>query len=184
MQATVTHEDKATCVSPSRHFHSPRKEELRRHIVRTKKMYQGQLKMLKEKNRRNTKKIQNLRTILDTLQKKNLLQGEEVETLEGISSFQSELLQRMTRTNAKRQYSENIRLFALTLHYYSPRAYSYVREKFGLCIPHQKTIHKWYQSIDGEPGFNSEAIRYLKDYSKDVDNNPFASLIIDEMSIR
>lgn len=40
------------------------------------------------------------------------------------------------------QYDEDVRAFALTLHFYSPRAYNYVREKFDKHLPHVATIRK------------------------------------------
>lgn len=64
-----------------------------------------------------------MKTILHSLEKKNLLQGEHVEALRGISNFNIEFCQRMKKKSAKqpitRVYSPELRLFALTLHYYS-----------------------------------------------------------------
>lgn len=94
----------------------------------------------------------------------------------------------MTRKNSHqsvaRTYSPELRLFSLTLQYYSPRTYCYVREKFGLCLPHPKTLYKWYRSVDGELGFNDEAIRYVKAYSDSLKERLFVTLIIDEVVIR
>ena len=50
-------------------------------------------------------------------------------------------------------YSPQLRSFALTLHFYSPHAYKYVRKMFDTCLPHPRTIEKWYSSFDGTPGF-------------------------------
>jgi len=83
-----------------------------------------------------------------------------------------------------RQYSSELRRFAITLHYYSPRAYSYVRQKFHTCLPHAKTISKWYKSVDGKPGFNMEALETISKHVKSVDYVPFGALIFYEMSIR
>jgi len=83
-----------------------------------------------------------------------------------------------------RQYSSELRRFVITLHYYLPRAYSYVRQKFHACLPHAKTILKWYKSVDGKPGFNMEALETISKHVKSVDYVPFGALIFDEMSIR
>jgi len=83
-----------------------------------------------------------------------------------------------------RQYSSELRRFAITLHYYSPRAYSYVRQKFHTCLPHAKTISKWCKSVDGKPGFNMEALETISKHVKSVDYILFGALIFDEMSIR
>jgi len=55
-----------------------------------------------------------------------------------------------------RKYSEEIRAFALTLHFYSAHAYDYVRKKFNNLLPHPQTIRQWYKVVNGEPGFTRE----------------------------
>ncbi|KAJ8926261.1 hypothetical protein NQ314_021382 [Rhamnusium bicolor] len=55
-----------------------------------------------------------------------------------------------------------LRAFALTLSFYSLKAYSYASEKFNNSLPHPDTISKWYRSIDGSPGFTEEAQTLLK----------------------
>ena len=67
------------------------------------------------------------------------------------------------------------------------QAYRYVRKTFDLGLPDPSTVSKWYNVIDGEPGFTEEALRALKakvlagqrDGQKVV-----SSLMLDEMSIR
>ena len=87
----------------------------------------------------------------------------------------------------ERQYSPELRAFALTLHFYSPRAYNFVRDKFDTCLPHPRTIEKWYQTIDGKPGFTSEAFKALQlkvDSAKAKGKSMPCALIMDEMAIR
>ncbi|XP_076675636.1 uncharacterized protein LOC143372899 [Andrena cerasifolii] len=74
VQATRSSENKATCMSPSRQFHAPGKEELREHAARMKKSYQYEIKILKQKYRRSTNKIQTLEAMVQTLRQKILLQ--------------------------------------------------------------------------------------------------------------
>lgn len=59
------------------------------------------------------------------------------------------------------QYSEDVKQFAVTLNFYSPQAYRYLREH--LHLPHPGTIRKWAVSINCEPGFLSEVISHMKD---------------------
>jgi hypothetical protein len=47
-------------------------------------------------------------------------------------------------TPLPRKYDENVRKFSVTLHYYSPRAYKYVRKHFDNCLPHIRTLASWY----------------------------------------
>lgn len=87
------------------------------------------------------------------------------------------------------KYSENIRKFALTLRYYSPRAYQYIRTKFNNNLPSDSTIKSWYanSSANGESGISIEGmeclariIETLKIEGKDF----YCSIAFDEMAIR
>ena len=49
----------------------------------------------------------------------------------------------------------------MNLHFYSPKAY-YVRETFGSCLPHPKTLSSWYKIYNCNPGFSQEAFMVLK----------------------
>lgn len=73
---------------------------------------------------------------------------------------------------------------ALTLHYYSPRAYSYVRNKFYNCLLHPKTISKWDRSFSGEPGINLEALTAIRNFANSVPYKLIGALIFNEMAIR
>jgi len=81
-------------------------------------------------------------------------------------------------------YSPQLRCFALTLHYYSPRAYEFVRDTFKSCLPHPKTLISWYRSVDGEPGFTAEAFQAIKEKAAVTKQKIVFSLVIDEMAIR
>lgn len=91
------------------------------------------------------------------------------------------------KITSNKKYPEELRTFALTLHFYSVSAYSYVRKMFSNCLPHPKTLTKWYSSIDGSPGYTQEAIRALEikvQAMKKENKSLICSLIMDEMSIR
>lgn len=45
------------------------------------------------------------------------------------------LIGRKNNARISKQYSPEIRSFALTLHYYFARAYEYVRDYFNNCLP-------------------------------------------------
>lgn len=82
--------------------------------------------------------------------------------------------------NAK--YDAQIRAFALTLHFYSPKAYSYVRKTFNNLLPHLSTIQRWYSVLDGEPGFTQEAFHAIK--NKTALQPVFVNVVLDEIHIR
>lgn len=82
-----------------------------------------------------------------------------------------------------------MRKFALTMRYYSPRCYDYVRSKFNKNLPHPATIRKWYQQSDvncssGICKRNIEIVKAkvleLKNENKDL----YCGLVHDEMAVR
>lgn len=86
-------------------------------------------------------------------------------------------------------YSEVIRSFAITFHFYSPRAYKFVREKFNKHLPNETTIRKWYANCtyENEPGISKEGMRALASLAHDFKNEGkqlIVSIAFDEMSIR
>lgn len=90
----------------------------------------------------------------------------------------------MLKGPSTQKYSPELRAFALSLAFFSPRTYELVRTTFNKSLPHLRTISKWYTSVDGSPGFTNESLLALK--SKTVENkNPlFCNLVMDEISIR
>lgn len=86
---------------------------------------------------------------------------------------------------SRAKYSPELRCFALTLNFYSPKAYKYVCKTFGTCLPAPRTLTKWYSNIDGRPGFTKEALAALK-YKAEAnpDSKIFCTLVFDEMKIK
>lgn len=86
-----------------------------------------------------------------------------------------------------KSYREEIRRFCLTLHFYSPRAYAYVREKFDVTLPCESTIRNWYSSINGAPGFTTESFEALRNKVEKVNaegKQLYGCLMFDEMNFR
>jgi hypothetical protein len=77
------------------------------------------------------------------------------------------------KTKSKAPYSPELRKFAVTLHFYSRKAYEYVRKKFGDCLPCNSTISRWYQNVDGDPGFQQQAFDFLHEKNKNRGRNIF-----------
>ena len=67
------------------------------------------------------------------------------------------MLLRKLKGRNKDSYDDTIRSFALTLHFYSPEAYEFVRNSFGHSLPHISTLRKRAQAVDGKPGFTQTA---------------------------
>ncbi|EZA59658.1 THAP domain-containing protein [Ooceraea biroi] len=137
---------------------------------------------------RYKKRIATLTTILRALKQKNLLSLEELDIVENFSELNKTLLNGQIRKTKKlripRLYAPELRRFALTLHYYSPRAYNYVRKQLNNCLPHAKTLSTWYTSVEGEPGINSAALEMIKRHVKNASYQLIGTLMFDEMAIR
>ena len=77
-------------------------------------------------------------------------------------------------------------MFAMTLKFYSSKAYKYVQESFDLGLPHLSVISSWYNVMDGEPGFTKEALTALKAKvlaGRRDGQELVCPLMLDEMSI-
>jgi len=84
--------------------------------------------------------------------------------------------------NAK--HSSAMRSFALTLQFYSSKAYTYVRKMFNNLLPHSATLRKWYAVVNGKPGFTSKAFKAIELRVKDSKQLVVCNINIDEMAIR
>lgn len=87
------------------------------------------------------------------------------------------------------KYPKSVRLFCLKLHFYSPRAYQFVRNEFENCLPHASTIKSWYRNsdIDSQPGISQNSLSILEKKAIELKQNNqklVCSLTFDEMSIR
>lgn len=99
--------------------------------------------------------------------------------------MKKDLLKRVAGVSTKKRYDPELRQFALTLHFISPRAYAYVRDSFETCLPNPRTLSRWYQSVDGEPGFSKESLHAIKLLTlKSPNAQLYGALCFDEMAIR
>jgi hypothetical protein len=104
------------------------------------------------------KKSENLKSALQTLKKKEILQSTGMEHLQGLLT--PTLMQIFRRVEHQKerpstaQYAPEIRVFASTLQFYSTKAYEYVRKTFSKALPDVSTVRNWFSNIDGSPGVN------------------------------
>ena len=80
----------------------------------------------------------------------------------GVSNLLKRQIAKHSHQSSESRYSPALRSFALTFHLYSPHAHRYVRKMFDTCLPHPRTISKWYQQVDGQPGFTNLSFSDLK----------------------
>ena len=137
------------------------------------------------------KKIETLEDLTSTLSKKKLISDSHEELLNGkFSGMLSELFKRMLKMKKSGRglkYSPELKSLALTLQFYSTKAYKFVRKLFNFALPHPDHITTWYSSIPAEPGFTEPSFHALKlkvQESLKKGITPVYSLLFDEMSIK
>ena len=160
-------------------------------LMLEKKILKKKLKATRMKNIRLKKKVESLQTVVDELKKKNFVSDKCAILLEntfsGVSRKMMERLVQQKKKKSSSAYPPELRSFAITLKYYSSKAYQFVRKSFDLALPHPSVIRSWYSSIDSEPGFTKPTFSALAAKvaaSKKTGEKVICSLMLDEMSIK
>lgn len=104
---------------------------------RTPTRYKRKIKLLQQKVRRQNKTIKTLKDFLKNVRNQGMLSAEyEDIMLDKFGGMSAEIfkheLKNIGRKPKGRRYSTDIKEFALTLHYYSPKAYAFCRLDFCL----------------------------------------------------
>lgn len=172
-------------------YNTPIKKRLSRRVLElsSKLQYKNkQIKRLQDRTRFLKKKVASLKDILRKLEEKCLINSENAAILSSIGVHNKEIVKRQILQRAghtiRRKYPPELRTFALTLNFYSTKAYKYVRKTFSTCLPSLKTLSKWYQCVDGRPGFTKEALNALKIKSDLAHNQLYCTLVFDEIKIK
>lgn len=119
-----------------------------------------------------------------------MINEESADILCSIDSANKDFLKRyICKETAERKYSAELRMFAITLHFISPRANDYIRKHFNTCLPHTRTLSRCYQCVDGNPGFSKESFEAVKLLNKantkqNLSRELLCTLSFDEMAIR
>ncbi|CAH1959577.1 unnamed protein product [Acanthoscelides obtectus] len=102
-------------------------------------------------------------------QKFHMNASTESELKACLSGPASQIFERMLKGPSTQKYDPVLRSFAVTLAFYSPKAYTFVRNTFNKSLPDLSTISKWYKSVNGSPGFTQEALEILKILKRQAD---------------
>ncbi|XP_066987476.1 THAP domain-containing protein 1-like [Macrobrachium rosenbergii] len=114
-------------------------KNLKRKLVQSKK----KIKVLQQSKRRLVKRNSDLENVILELKRKRFISDESLGLLENCTCGVQDLIKRQTAKHSNQPrptYSPELRSFALTLNFYSPHAYRYVRKVFDTCLPHPRTI--------------------------------------------
>ena len=169
---------------------SPRKLKRRLDTVTSAlEISKKRLKVTQQRNRRISKRLKSATDVINDLRKKDLLSLQAAENIS--ASFSGPALELVTRCLQKKSgssvqpYPTQLKSFALTLQFYSARAYDYVRTVFGNCLPHPRTLSTWYQCVNGNPGFSDDVFAALQARARSSDNGTLlCSFMMDEVAIR
>ena len=119
--------------------------------------------------------------IIHELEQKEIIKDDDAEVMH--SKFDGVQLSIFRDTkNSGRRYSDPVKEFATTLHYYSPKAYQYVRSI--LPLPNPSLIRKWSSVLECNPGFVKEAFDSLGKEASSYSEKKDCFLVIDAMSTR
>lgn len=97
------------------------------------------------------------------------------------------IMNRKSSRPTRASFPHELKSFALTLVFYSLKAYNYVRKTFQLSLPHPSTLRHWYQGLNCQPGFTHESFAALSlrvEQALLANQQVICGLVFDEMSIR
>lgn len=145
--------------------------------------------LVKKKNKKiklQRKKLRKEKTItglITRLNKQNVLSKELAEKLDQnfghLKWYKNELKNHERKAGSR--YSQEMKEFAVSLHFYSAKAYNFVRK--SLHLPHPATLRSWAADVACEPGFLTATINSLAGKFA-LDGESECGLILDEMSIQ
>ena len=124
------------------------------------------------------RKAQIQKNVLALLQKDSKIQQAQLDVIDGCLG---ELVKNQAKNKIRKkrkEYSQKIKEFALTIYYYSPKAYAYLRTVLEL--PASRSIRRWLEVVDCQPGFLSDVLSLISEKQQD---SPY-SLVVDSMAIR
>ncbi|CAH1968697.1 unnamed protein product [Acanthoscelides obtectus] len=146
------------------------------------------IKNLQQQNRRLKSKVYSQQSLMEYLRETcGLTPNAGLVLNASVDDGTKEILKRFIKGKSKQKYNASLRAFALTLHFYSSKAYDFVREQFNKSLPHPHTLIKWYQRINGAPGFSMEAKNNLLckvQTEQKHGRKVLCNLVMDSMAIR
>lgn len=138
----------------------------------------------RKKTHKQEGSINKLKVAVKELKEKNLATEHTLSVMQ--DNFSDVMLDIISRAagEQKGEYSDILKKFAITMHFYSPAAYEYLRQNLNNSLPHVNTLRTWYNTVRGDPGFTQEAFLALEERAKLSSHQIWVVLMFDEMSIK
>lgn len=173
-----------TCVYDEHKYCLPSPKKMKAEYDKVKEenvQLKKRVKQMRQLRTRDKRRIVELQTVVAGLRKRLCSSVSDILNSESVVGLLKELLE-LQAIGKVSQYSQQMRKFALTLHFYSAKAYSYLR-KF-VKLPHPRTLRQWAMSVGGHPGFTEESFAKIASEVEGSTNIIFAALMFDEMAIK
>ena len=145
------------------------------------------IKTLKQKVKRKESMIASLTSIINKLEHEKYIATDAASLLkQNFSGIKHELLQSELKNQhhaaTGHRFTDEVKKFALTLHFYFPRAYEFVRTIFALPCP--SSLSNWTSSVNCEPGFFRDVFAHLQQKAFEDNSYKDCALIVDGMYIK
>ena len=122
------------------------------------------IKKLKQNFEPKEKKVDSLSRIIKNLEKNKIVSNHAAEILYNFSGLTLELLKSELKNRARKQmdyrYSDEVKKYILTLHFYSTRAYEVVKSTFAL--PAVSSLSNWTSSVIVRQSFLVTFLHFYK----------------------
>jgi len=175
---TASSSSQATSTDHNYAVSSPTK--LRRDVNSLTYWLRSKISAIRNVRRRETRLRGKVNDLLHRLKSMQLLTTQAEELLEAYKDIPLALLSGCKDG----RYNEDQKQFATTLHFYSPAAYQYARQRFKL-LPCPRTIRNWLMAVDGSPGITQNSFDTIAEKSKAGDQAyKLCALHVDEMEIK
>ena len=164
--------------------HSYAKESPSKKAIRYKRLLLKIQRTIKTVRQKNIRKEKTTKGLVRQLQKSKMMSEEAGNSFGNNFGHMAMELFKNQQKNAEKQagsrYSEEIKEFVISLYFYNPRAYKFVRK--SLSLPHPPTLRAWSSNIECDPGFLKNSLMYVESQVKE--NQQDCIIIIDEMAIK
>ena len=134
-----------------------------------------------ECSKKRNKILGKVADLLHRVKKMQLLSTKAEELLQAYKHIPLHLLS----GKVGQKFTDEQKQFAISLHYYSPAAYQYVRRRFNL-LPCPRTIRSWLARYEASPGLNQQSFDTiaLQNESQSSSAYRLCAVHIDEVEVK
>ena len=160
-------------------------ERIKNRILEDK--YEASQKCIKALREKLKRRDQENKDLLFPAREQRLLETDQCELLKANLSAEAQELflneqKQSCTTPAGRRYSDELKAFAVTLHFYSPQAYEFIRKH--LTLPGPSTIRLWASSLNCEPGFLLDSLDGMAAKLREDEKRQDVCIMFDAMALK